>query len=96
MKKWIFGQILLSMPSLVTVTLNILIAVNDFQKLVYTLSITWSKLDIQLRTFAAISRAKYFEAEVVSMTGLALFIPLFFNPLKIVFHSLLFCFLGDS
>lgn len=78
MRKWIFYQIAVSIPSFVTIP-STLIAVNAFQKSIHTLSITWSELDIQLRRVAAILRAKSLEAEVklVSMTDLALFIPLF-------------------
>lgn len=48
MRKWIFGQILVSIPSLVTAIPSILIAANAFQKTIHALSITWSELDIGL------------------------------------------------
>lgn len=71
----ISSQILVPILSLVTAIPSILIAVNVIQKPMRALSITWSALDIELRTVAAISRAKSLEGEVkvVSMTGLALF-----------------------
>lgn len=74
MRKWILSQILVSILSLVTAIPSILIAVNAFQKPMHPLSITGSALVIELRTVAAISRAKSLEGEVkvVSMTGLAL------------------------